>query len=491
MRLVIEHENPAVVRMFDFEDPFDQIKESLIYTDKAAQFAYTRFKNSPAKRWMDSDKFEARVAELKAEIKKSLLFQDDRGFYTYSGLSSYLSKKTGIAVESTVKYPPAKSLAWDNIPKFNMHPYQKSSLENLLATRHAGVELGTGLGKSFIILHLLRSLGLKAVVMTPATSISNQLYNQFVKAFGKKYVGAFFDGKKESKKLITVANAQSLTKVEEGTPHWTNLSSAQVFIADESHQCPANTLEKVCLGVAAKAPYRFFFSATQMRNDGRALVLEGITGPIVYSKTVQEGVDEGYLAKPKFRIVEIPSPSTFDSKDANALSRKHLYYNPVVAEKIGKLVNSAADAGMPVLVLIEEVEQFTKLLPYLRHTVGFAHGPLNEDNRPLVPEQFWTSDPQALVESFNSGKLPVLVGTSCISTGTDILTVKFLVYWQGGKSEIQVKQAIGRGTRKCPGKTECTVVDIDVVNIPTVHNQAVARRAIYADLYPDIKTVVV
>lgn len=487
MQIVIENENPSVARLVDFQDSHGSIKESLTFTDKAAVFTYTKFKkNRYLLSKMGPERYQEEVDRLKTLTKKTLLFQDDKGYYTYSGLAPYLAKKSKLTVENQVKYPAPKKLAWNNIPKFEPYPYQSESLDLLLEVKHGGVELGTGLGKSYIIQLLCRSLGRKTIVMTPATSISAQLYKEFVNLFGKKLVGQFFDGKKESGKLIVIANAQSLTKVVEGSKEWNDLSSSEVFIADESHQCPASTFEKVCFGVAAKAPYRFFFSATQLRNDGKDLLLEGITGSLVFKKTVYEGIMEKYLAKPVFRMLNIPSPSLFESSDANEMTREHLYYNPKVAEQLGKLVNASVDAGFPTLVLIEEVEQFTKLLPYLRHEVGFAHGTL-ADNKEKVPKEYWDSDNDALVKSFNDCKLPILVGTSCISTGTNIQPARALVYWKGGKSEIEVKQSIGRGTRLFPGKDYFIVFDVDVYNQPTLHRHSDARREIYRDLYPDLK----
>lgn len=53
--------------------------------------------------------------------------------------------------------------------------------------------------------------------------------------------------------------------------------------------------------------------------------------------------------------------------------------------------------------------------------------------------------------------------------------MKFLVYWMGGSSEIQVKQAIGRGTRITPDKNSCYVVDF-WVNSPERHPTKIGER---------------
>lgn len=467
----------------------EQLRTGLTYTDQKQVYQLSRLKKTA--RWYTEEQFEAKREELQAATKVCILFDGGDYWWTYSGLSSYVAGKLRQSILSHFSHPEPKSLPWDRPPGFNMYPYQEKALEKLLEAKHAGVQMGTGLGKSFIIANVIKRLGLKTVVMAPSASIAEQLHKDFTQWFGKKYVGAYFDGKKEPKKLIIVGTAQSLTRIEENSTVWDELKKTQVFIADESHQCPAKTLANVCFGVLSNAPYRFFFSATQMRNDGSGLLLDAITGPIVFEMTVREGVDAGYLAKPKFRMVFAPSNGNFESNDPNEMTRHHLFYNPKVAEHIGKLCNMSVAAKMPVLVLIEEVEQFTKLLPHLRYQAGFAHGTLNDDNRQKVPQEYWESDPNALVKSFNEGKFSILVGTSCISTGTDVKAVKFLIYWQGGKSEIQVKQAIGRGTRLAPGKECCHVTDFWIrdPNGETANRRwvlsshAKQRMEIYNDLY--------
>lgn len=467
-----------------------QVKARLSYVDKKVQYDLTRLKNRA--RWMDEEDFEREQKELKSKLNVCLFFEDVDSFWSYSGLCDVVGEILKCEVHNGITYPEPQLLPWVVEPP-TMRPYQKEMVQKLLQCRHGGVSVGTGLGKSIALINLVKQLGLKTMVMAPSGSIAEQLYGDFVKFFGKRYVGRAFGGKKEYKKLIVVATGQTLTRIEEGTEGWEECSKISVFIADEAHVVPATTFQYVCLGPLKNAQYRFFFTATMMRNDGSDTLLRGITGPTVFEMTVREGVNTGFLAKPIFHVYDAPSNGDFISDDPARMTRHHLYHNPVIMRHAGNLANMAVKSGLPVLILIDEVDTFTKILPYLKYEVGFAHGTLS-DNKSKVPQQYWDSDPNDLVDKFNKGEFKILVGTSCISTGTDVRAVKFLIYLKGGKSEIEVKQGVGRGTRLVPGKTSCHVVDY-WVNSPdgTRYGSKEARWglgyhtkvrcAIYDDLY--------
>jgi len=70
-------------------------------------------------------------------------------------------------------------------------------------------------------------------------------------------------------------------------------------------------LEKVCHGLLAHCPYRWFVSATQERNDGRDLMLEAIIGKQVFEYSIQQAQAEGYLAKIDTMVVDIESKSKY------------------------------------------------------------------------------------------------------------------------------------------------------------------------------------
>lgn len=481
---------PTQVRLYGYEGRREELDRHLTYIDKRVDYDIQRHKRN-AVYARDQVRWEQELADLKAQRKKSLVFEDEEGLWTYSGLAPMLARVFDDQVEYKVKYPYPHTIPWEKEPKHKPRYYQEASRDKLLEARHGAVEIGTGLGKSYIISLLTRHLGMKTIIMAPSKNIAEQLYEELSTYFGKRRVGMFGDGKKQSNKQIVVGIAASLTKVAPGTPHWIALEKAQVFIADESHLCPAVSLAHVCFGLAKDAPYRFFFSATQMRNDGADILLQGITSDIVYSMTVREGVDQGFLAQPIFRMIQTTSNSSYGGNDPMKATRKHLYYNEQVNQLAADIANkSVALLQRPVLILVEEIEQFVHLLPYFRCEARFAHGGVTAENRGRLPSQYHDSDPKKLVTQFNANEYPILVGTSCISTGTDIQAAQTVIYLQGQKSEIKVRQAVGRSTRRVEGvKSDCFFVDFDVINNDYTHRHAEYRTAIYDDIYPGIDIV--
>ncbi len=409
----------------------------------------------------------------------------DGNLYTYSGLTELISDEfNDYDVVNQTVYPETECIVWDKKP-FDLYPYQKKALEAFITETHANIEMGTGLGKSLIALYLVKHFSLKTIVISPSKSISKQLYKLFCKHFGKKHVGFLGDGKKEFNKKIIIAIDDSVVNVKIDSEGFKCLQECKVMIWDESHTSGAKTLSETCFGVLNAIPYRYFLSGTQTRGDGGDLLLQSIIGKNVFTMTVREGVDSNYLAKPIFKMVEIESDSSFANRDINKMTRNHLYYNPKVIQKAALIANQFADNDYPVLILIDEYEQFSKLLPYLRHKCLFAHGTLTEDNKQYVPLEYQKRDPNDLIEDFNNGKSKILIGTSCIGVGSDVKAVKSMIYLRGGMSEVEVKQSVGRCTRLFPemNKTSCYVTDFDVSNIPALHRHALERGKIYADIY--------
>jgi superfamily II DNA or RNA helicase len=496
---------PTIVRISEVAQPM-VLTSDLRYKDRRAEYDYVRMRNSKYLRFqLGEEKFNEQLEKAKAAIHNTLLFEDDDGYYSYSGLIAKLSNKFGATVENNVSYPESRLIPWDHPPKFPLRDYQVTSVEKLLAHNHAAIELPTGSGKTRVIMQLLKQLGLHSVVVAPTTNIADQLRDDLIKHLGRKFVGQFYGGKKQIDKLFTVAIGASIIRVEKGSEAWNFFSGTKVFIGDEAHTLAADTLSYMCLEVFQNAPYRFFVSATQMRTDGLDLLLEAITGPVVYELTLRQLVDMGYLARPRFNMVQVPSNGVRVPKDPMKAIQQHLLYNPYVNKRCGELANKCVETGRSTLILVDEIEQFTTLLPHFRYEAKFAHGGVTKANAHKIPNQYHKCNPSDLVKEFNEGKFPILVGTSCVAVGTDFQNVGALFYLMGGTSEIQVSQAVGRGTRggvngqvyKQDGtkKTDFLFFDFDVDFCGDTdgelitHRHAMARKKIYDGLHGPVNII--
>ena len=491
--LKIQLKTPTIIRLQDLtQSEVDQLNVALTYENKPVYFELQRLKNNPRMKYVLGKNYIPRIAELEAKALVNLLKSDQEGYFTYAGLLTRIRQMYPKAVfEDLVVYPEQELIPWAKPPSETLRYYQKESVEVLLNNNRGAIELATGLGKSLIIRQLTKEHGLPTIIMAPTQSIFTQLYETLKTAFGAKYVGRFGDGKKEPK-LFTVCIADSLAtltvETEGGTPDF--IKECKVFICDESHLCPAETLAKVCLELLGHVPHRYFVSGTQVRNDGADLMLEAIIGDVLYTKSVKEGVEEHFLAKPNFRMIKVGSDSTYYGKDVLKMGREVFLKNESIAEIVAKVVERSVAQNQPVLVFVDELEQVTLLEKYLKTPFGFAFS--SNPKKIKFGKNVIIDEPTELVKSFNNLELPVLIGTSCINTGTDFKPVSVLVNWQSGTSVIKFPQTVGRGTRLVDGKTEFWYFDFLVSrtdDYDPINRHCKERSKMYQEIYPSVKVI--
>lgn len=493
----IRWKNPAFITLPEQHDN-PKLVSFLSFKDKGVQYQIRRLKQN-AKRWqIDPTKLAEKLDALKEKEIRTMVWLDEQGeTVTYAGMYYDLQKFFGFPMEK----PEAWSredfpiVSWHKKP-FEMRQYQKDAVNVFMANPHCAIELPTGSGKSLVITNLLKKRAVKTLIVTPFKEITVQLRESLEDAFGKKMVGQYGAGRKVYDKTFTVSTAASLASLKrilenEDTPEkkraetqaiWDELSQCEALIFDESHTVPADTFEDVCVnGVGRNASYRSFLSATQTRTDGSELLLKGITGPVLYRKTFSDLVEEGYLKRVDPCIVRVSACAHPTSEPKEEL-RQNFYRNPHAAKAIAKLAEKCVNVtGRQTVILIEEYSQFLLLRNFMTVPFEFAHGTATKAVKEQLPEEFWESNPKELVRLFNEGKLPCLIGTTAISTGVDIRPTGAIIYAQGGKSEIKLKQGIGRGTRPVAHKN-LLVFDFDVIGSPILENQCRYREEIYEKL---------
>lgn len=480
----------------------ESLGKTLSYVNTAKQHEVKRLYNNTWLRNKSRDKWEAQIAELKAQVNCCLLFKDEDSPFIRPGSLPYLGVNT---VENKIAYPEPKKVAWNKPLPFDLHEYQESSVEKLIKVRHGNVELCTGAGKSAIILKLCRETGFRSVIVAPSQSIFNELLEKFEHHLGKDKVGAFGDGKKRLGKRFTIAIGDSLANIKKDTPEWKFFSELDMMCIDESHTWGADTLEAVCHGVLGSVPYRFFMSGTQTRGDGAEKLLQSIIGETVHTLSTKEAIEGGFISDHDFTIVDIESSNpNQNSADVLEMKRIHFLRNRNIAAFIAKLANATALAhGKQTLVLVEELSQIAMLIPLL--TVPYAYAHSESSAKKLAELQANTGvllekvDRAESVEKFNKNEVKVLIGTSCIATGTNIYPTHNTCNWVGGSSEIKTKQgAVGRSVRKsdqnpwahlCVPKDKSHIYDFNVHDIFILKKQLEDRCLYYRDSGTEIRRI--
>src|ERR1035437_4066297 len=204
------------------------LAKQLSYKNTANAHLLKRHYNNKWARSKNRDAWEARTEELKKAVNKICMFQEEGKVYIRPGSLSYIGVSP-TDIESAVVYPTPKKAPWAKTLPFILHPYQSASVENLIAERHANVELCTGAGKSAILLAVCRETGFRTCIVAPSRSIFNELLEKFELHLGKANVGAFGDGKKRIGKKFTVCIGDSLCNVKPGTPEWDFFSNLDMI----------------------------------------------------------------------------------------------------------------------------------------------------------------------------------------------------------------------------------------------------------------------
>jgi superfamily II DNA or RNA helicase len=487
MKITISSPTKAYVNGTDEE--MELLRKQLSYKDLSAQHELKRISKNHWFKTSNPVKWQVTCDALKEKINQCLVFEEGPLRYIRPGSISYLEGLV-LEVEDQVVYPKPKKIPWYKPLPFDLYPYQEQSWTKLLEAKHSNVSLTTGSGKSALLLKLCRETGFRCAIVAPGKAIFNELVEKFEFHFGKGNIGKFGAGKKKLGKRITICIGDSLCNVKRDSEEWKFFSGLEMLAIDESHTWGSETLEEVCHGIFSEVPYRFFLSATQIRNDGGLKLLQSIIGPTVHTLTTKEAVDGGYICKHDFRIVQIESSDpSFSSQDVLEEKRHHLLRNKNIAAFAAKLANVMGERGQQTLILVEELNQIAMLKKLITVPFGYAHSETKKER--LLELGLEKVDVAEQIERFNRNEIKALVVTSCGHTGVNLFGMTSTVNWVGGASEIKTRQAaIGRSIRlpsanpykaKCGPKEKVTIYDFDIQGSYVMERHLEARMACYAD----------
>jgi len=342
-----------------------------------------------------------------------------------------------------------------------LRPYQLAAVEAVLAARRAGkrrllVHLPTGAGKTVIFSHLARLARRQVLVLAHREELLTQARDKLQRALGggAAPVVAIERGalRAPPEARVLVCSIRSLHQAR--LDHLMRGRDVGLIVYDECHHAAAEDNLRVLRQLGVFEPSftgtLLGFTATTARGDGQGL--DQVFEQIVYSRSLPELIDDGFLAPLRgYRVATTadlrqlsPAGLDFDEEQlAEAVDIEER--NALVARSIQELARDRRTIAF--CVTVNHARHLAHALNALGVPAGIVHGAMPADARA-----------QALAD-FREGRVQVLTNVGVLTEGFDDPGVSCVAMARPTRSEGMYAQCVGRGTRLHPGKTDCLILD--------------------------------
>jgi len=365
------------------------------------------------------------------------------------------------------------------VGKFEYREYQEKAIYQCLKRKRAIVDSPTGSGKTLIMAGCIAALqhekDITAVVLFREKGILNQTY-EFFKACGIRDLG-YNSGEGYVPGKIMLSTVQSIERIID-----THLQ-ADLLMVDEAHQFCKGETTIAAVESFPNASYRLAFTATPPREIAKdinaRMVLEGAFGPVYTTRSAEDLIKDGSLAKPVIQVIDNTPVSSVD-EDLSYLEVYDEYIvncnlrNDKVKEIVSKVYQSNPKAK--ILILVKNLQHVENLQARI-------------DNCYTIEGKDDIETRYDIIKSFvNDDKPATIVGTTVMQTGISIDEITHMINARGLSGEVPTLQGLGRGIRKADGKDTMYFYDF-YDRIPYLEKHSKTRIQHYKRLKFEVNNV--
>lgn len=336
-----------------------------------------------------------------------------------------------------------------------LRPYQTDALEAVAEAAGRGIQrplvvLPTGAGKTVCFSHLLKSRGGRGVVLAHRSELLTQAADKLHTVAPEIPVGIVQGGRSRLDAQVLVASIATMARGGLAAL----LKDVRTVVVDEAHHAVSKSWTDVLTALGAfrpGGPLVVGFTATPDRADGKGL--GWVFEEIVFEKTLWEMILDGYLVD--IRAVQVRLDVDLDACKTRG----------------GDWVDSDLGAAMLVGGAPGRVAEAYATLAGERRgvvftpTIELAQACASELRlRGISAEAVWGSGmPEAerrgVLRRLRNGTTQVVTNAQLLTEGFDEPSISCVAIARPTKSRGLYTQAIGRGTRRHPGKEDLLVLD--------------------------------
>ena len=382
--------------------------------------------------------------------------------------------------------------------------YQIEAAFNILKFRRCLAELATSAGKTLIsfltVAHLLETeKAQKILFIVPNVSLVVQASEDFLDYNYRNQIDIkvqqIYSGQKiRAGRNVVIGTYQSLVKKDKAY-----FEQFDAVIIDETHKAKSQSI-KTILQKCVNADYRYGLSGT-IPKPGTLdrLTLMAYTGPVITEVSANFLQNEGHIAKCKVKVIKMDyapqstkdafremSQNRYESKDVFKFEQNYIINSTGRLNFVSSVISRVRGNS---LVLFHRIEHGKKLYEKLRQEsdkrVFYVDGGTDKDIREEYKKKMEAGEEVVIVASYGT-----------FSTGISIKKIHNIFFTESFKSEVIIRQSIGRGLRQHASKDSVNIIDfVDDLSSPDWDNylirHAKARQTIYREqkFSYDIKNV--
>jgi superfamily II DNA or RNA helicase len=356
-------------------------------------------------------------------------------------------------------------------PKYKPREYQLDAAAKVLKYRLSSSQIATSAGKTliaFLVYGYLKYKGMinKMLIIVPNTTLVMQLRDDWEEYSNGKIelkIRQVYGGSKNEKPddEIIVGTFHSLTK-----KRIDYFKGVGVVFVDEAHQTKTASIKKI-IDMCVDSKFRFGLSGT-LQEDQSAdfFTITALLGPVVNNISPRFLFREGVATPIKVKIFVLDYKKEDLRKKLYDIRRaRQLEGSQILALEKKVAINSEDRTKFIVSLLAKTTKNTLVLFQNIKDRYGkklyervkeqtdkicyYVDGGVSQDHREFFKKEMENGNDKILFASFTT-----------FSTGISIKNLHNIIFVESYKSEIIIKQSIGRGMRLLANKDSVNIVDI-------------------------------
>lgn len=328
--------------------------------------------------------------------------------------------------------------------------------------------MATGTGKTIVFGHLIRNLldanpGQRALILAHRKELIWQARDKIGRVCDVRpdiEMGKHYASRELFPSPIIISTIQTQISGVNGLGRMTHFDPQQFgyLVFDEGHHALADSWRRTLQYYSTNPDLRtIFVTATPDRAD--ELALGAICDSVAFEYRINQAVDNGWLVKPRQRMISI------DSLDFSKCDEARLTGGDLNGRALAELMEDHKNVMAIADVILEKYDKRTTLVFAASIAQAEAYRDIFNSHQAgcarIITHRTPDDERKELMRDYRARRFPILVNVAVATEGFDVLPIAVIAMARPTMSRALCEQMLGRGTRPLEGIVDDPALAID------------------------------